>query len=839
MTGTLNLPANGLVAGTNQLVLSGGNVGIGTASPGSPLHVVHNSTASSGAKTALIVDADTTDPLPDTTFGPSIHFYGKNGAASHSDFGNITVTNNWPGGSVDSMIAFNVKYGAASNINMMNMVGNAGRGLVLIGTTSTAGAPKLHVYGDLNANSAQEILRLSGSQFPAVAGNGWPAQKLINAIGIKGGNTTGTTGQVAGMGSTISLVSGPGGDAPGGSTTGSGGTITIQGGAPGTGGGTPGIYGNVVLQSTGGNVGVGVASPTARIHLPASTASAGSAPLKIATGTLMTAPEAGAIEYDGTNLYYTDSTNVRHMLGVSGAGVTTFNGRSGVVAPAANDYTWAQIDKTTSSLADLTTRDAADLQGTLNDARLSANVPLKNAGNTFSGTNTFSGANTFSESNTFTKGNQQITNGAATEIPLTLKGAAAQSANLFEVKDSANTILFSLHQSGTPTNPTDLTTMNWVSTALSGKSDTGHNHDAAYVNVGGDTMTGTLNLPANGLVAGTNQLVLSGGNVGIGTASPSTILELNKSGGSALPATSGTTQSAGHRMRMSGAGNSILDMGTAGVAGAWIQSTHVGTLATNYPLLLNPNGGDVGIGTTAPGDNLEISESGSARILLSSYAAGTATSAIIGHRANGNAGSPSAVLADDGLLRIAGRGYGTTGMSAQTVGQVGIFAAQNFTDSAHGTYIGFKTTALGSTADAERMRIDPSGNVGIGTASPSSQLSVAKDINVGGIATGSAPAVSATDEGRIYYDSTLDKFRVSQSGGAYVDLVGSGSASSGTAGHLQFSNGSGGFSSDSNQIFWDSTNDRLGVGTNAPSGKLHVLDGSILASGTTGTTPIS
>jgi hypothetical protein len=33
MTGTLNLPANGLVAGTGQLVLSGGNVGIGIATP--------------------------------------------------------------------------------------------------------------------------------------------------------------------------------------------------------------------------------------------------------------------------------------------------------------------------------------------------------------------------------------------------------------------------------------------------------------------------------------------------------------------------------------------------------------------------------------------------------------------------------------------------------------------------------------------------------------------------------------------------------------------------------------------------------------------------------------
>ena len=30
----------------------------------------------------------------------------------------------------------------------------------------------------------------------------------------------------------------------------------------------------------------------------------------------------------------------------------------------------------------------------------------------------------------------------------------------------------------------------------------------------GDTMSGVLNLPVNGLVTGTNQLVLSGGNVG-------------------------------------------------------------------------------------------------------------------------------------------------------------------------------------------------------------------------------------------------------------------------------------------------------------------------------------
>jgi len=37
---------------------------------------------------------------------------------------------------------------------------------------------------------------------------------------------------------------------------------------------------------------------------------------------------------------------------------------------------------------------------------------------------------------------------------------------------------------------------------LSGVAAAGHNHDATYVNVMGDTMTGALNLPASGLIAG-------------------------------------------------------------------------------------------------------------------------------------------------------------------------------------------------------------------------------------------------------------------------------------------------------------------------------------------------
>ena len=50
--------------------------------------------------------------------------------------------------------------------------------------------------------------------------------------------------------------------------------------------------------------------------------------------------------------------------------------------------------------------------------------------------------------------------------------------------------------------------------------------DTAYVMKAGDDMTGPLILPANGLTLGTNQLVTSNGNVGIGTAAPTNRLRV-------------------------------------------------------------------------------------------------------------------------------------------------------------------------------------------------------------------------------------------------------------------------------------------------------------------------
>jgi len=63
-----------------------------------------------------------------------------------------------------------------------------------------------------------------------------------------------------------------------------------------------------------GNASVYVRDPTARWHLPAGQAAAGKAPLKLTAGTNLTTPEAGAIEFDGTNLYFTTSGGTRKTI---------------------------------------------------------------------------------------------------------------------------------------------------------------------------------------------------------------------------------------------------------------------------------------------------------------------------------------------------------------------------------------------------------------------------------------------------------------------------------------------------------------------------------------------
>lgn len=69
-----------------------------------------------------------------------------------------------------------------------------------------------------------------------------------------------------------------------------------------------------VLNVTATKLGVGVLNPTAFLHLPACTAAAGTASIKIPPGTVASTPVSGNIESDGTHLYWTDSGRTRRQL---------------------------------------------------------------------------------------------------------------------------------------------------------------------------------------------------------------------------------------------------------------------------------------------------------------------------------------------------------------------------------------------------------------------------------------------------------------------------------------------------------------------------------------------
>lgn len=57
-------------------------------------------------------------------------------------------------------------------------------------------------------------------------------------------------------------------------------------------------------------------------------------------------------------------------------------------------------------------------------------------------------------------------------------------------------------------------------------------------------------------------------------------------------------------------------------------------------------------------------------------------------------------------------------------------------------------------------------------------------------------------------------------------------ASSGVAGAIQFSDGANGMDSNATNLFWDDTNQRLGIQTNAPDYDLHLKDGVLAVEGT-------
>jgi hypothetical protein len=215
--------------------------------------------------------------------------------------------------------------------------------------------------------------------------------------------------------------------------------------------------------------------------------------------------------------------------------------------------------------------------------------------------------------------------------------------------------------------------------------------------------------------SGTNIYNANTGNVGIGTTAPSN--RFNVQGGTnTFPSTSGSTSTdTFFRITNSTGGptGGALDFGQNGVAGSWLQSRNAGDYTSNFPLLLNPNGGKVGIGMTTPTYKLELSEDNTSQINVFVHAA-TAKTGSSGRAVGIALGDSTNVRSQIGLVDNASFGGSGNDLLLRAAGGIGLAGGN---------------TGLGVT---NQLYLNSSGNVGIGTSNPANKLHVAGSITVDG-----------------------------------------------------------------------------------------------------------
>ena len=228
--------------------------------------------------------------------------------------------------------------------------------------------------------------------------------------------------------------------------------------------------------------------------------------------------------------------------------------------------------------------------------------------------------------------------------------------------------------------------------------------------------------------------------------------------------------------------------------------------------------GYVGIGTTGPAYPFDVSSSGSGGRFYTSNTTlsyldvqntGTAT----------NAGS---------VLRLISKNVAKS--ADNTVDFVkyqggAFYINHNETNAAASMNFG-----VGGSA---RMTIDSGGDVGIGATSPLAKLDVNGTISASdAIQVGtSSLTCTAGVPGAIRYNSGNIQF----CNGTSWATVGT-STAPGSGGDIVFNNGSG-FAADTGQLYWDATNNRLGIGTSSPQATLQVSGSFTVSTSAQTTTP--
>lgn len=281
-------------------------------------------------------------------------------------------------------------------------------------------------------------------------------------------------------------------------------------------------------------------------------------------------------------------------------------------------------------------------------------------------------------------------------------------------------------------------------------------------------------------------LVFLDGNAqtGIGTTTPINKLQVETT--VADPAMSGAT--ANGNLRLSGtSGSHVLDFGLSSTATySWLQARDKSNYFTNYSLVLNANGGNVGIGTNSPSDRLVIG---------------------------------SAFAFHEGGDKVIGLGWSPGSNKAL----LSSYPAEIRFEPSSGRLI-FGTSPTSFTAGAsvsvqQRMAITSQGRVGIGTNNPGATLEI-------GSSNGDIPGnliLNPTTTGNGVEGAEID-FRpapVATNPAAQTWVIDQ--VSDGNNPRLRFFPGSSG----ETRGFAIKDNGYFGIGTATPRAKLHIQTSDI------------
>lgn len=236
------------------------------------------------------------------------------------------------------------------------------------------------------------------------------------------------------------------------------------------------------------------------------------------------------------------------------------------------------------------------------------------------------------------------------------------------------------------------------------------NVDNTRVSKAGDTMTGTLNLPAGGLIVGASELYVNG-NVGIGTASPTQKLQV-VGGDIAVGSTNGYRIGAQSILRHTvSSGNLALGVNAVNIAASGAQNIGIGTNALGG---LSTGNDNVSIGP----DALDALNTGAFNVAIGTNALGSLTA----NTSNTAIGYSAGAVVTGANNTMIGYNAGNT----TTFGNSNIIIGANAVASTPGMS---NSLVIGSHIFGSNT-----GNIGFGVPSPVSSLqfngTTARDISV-------------------------------------------------------------------------------------------------------------